>query len=127
MKTSLRYVVTTYKPRRIVHWQEIYYLPEIEKALQDWMGTPNKTISISCYHKDYHLLPKTAMCSSVVINMDKLKVTYGVVCTTNKNKYRNYSRIYSTVEDLVFSVINYLTICQETKMTYSDILTSGEN
>ena len=127
MKTSLRYVVTTYKPYRKLHWQEIYYLPEIEKALHSWIGAPNKTISIISHYKDHHLLSKTAMSAGVDINISKLKVTYGVVCTTNKNKYRNYSRIYSTVEDLVFSVINYLTICQETKMTYSDILTSGEN
>ena len=36
-------------------------------------------------------------------------------------------RTYSCLDDLLFSVLNYLTTTQETTMTYKDILTSGEN
>ena len=118
MKDTTRFVVTCYKKHNKLNWQEHYPLPVVEAALATWCNFPNETIAIRTYYKDL---------AAADINLKKLTVKYKVVLTTNKNKYRTYKITYACLEDLIFSVINYLTITQETKMTYRDILTSGEN
>ena len=124
MKDTIRFVVTCYKKHNKLNWQEYYPLPVAKAALAAWCNFPNETIAIRTYYKDLELLPMPAAAD---INLKKLTVQYKVVLTTNKNKYRTYKVTYACLEDLIFSVINYLTITQETKMTYLDILTSGEN
>ena len=127
MKDTISFVVSCYKKHNKLHWQEHYPLPVVEDALAAWCNFPNETVAIRTYYKDLELLPVSAMPAAADINLKKLTVRYEVVLTTNKNKYRTYKVTYACLEDLIFSVINYLTITQETKMTYRDILTSGEN
>ena len=127
MKSTINLVVTCYKKRQQVHWQQKYPLTIIEEELAVWCTSPNETISIRTFYQDAWLLPDAAMSSAVDINLKKLTVVYQVRLVANKYKYRNYSVTYSAIEDLVFSVMNYLSITQETTMTYADILTSGEN
>ena len=125
MKTPINFVVTCYKKHKKLHWQQKYPLIVIEDALTAWCNFPNETIAIRTFYPDEKLLP--AMPAAVDINLKKLTAKYKVRLTTNKDKYRTYKITYACLEDLIFSVINYLTITQETKMTYLDILTSGEN
>ena len=127
MRDTIRFVVTCFKKHNKPHWQEHYPLTVIEDALAAWCSFPNETIAIRTFYHDEKLLPATAMSSAADINLKKLTVKYKVRLTTNKNKYRTYEITYACLEDLIFGVINYLTITQETKMTYLDILTSGEN
>ena len=126
-KDTIRYVVTCYKKRNNLHWQEKYPLTVIEDCLDAWCNIPNETIAIRTYYMDKNLLPNNAMSAAVDINIKKLTANYKVTLSTNKNKYRNYKVTYSCIEDLLYSVINYISITQETKMSYKDILTSGEN
>ena len=127
MKDTIRFVVTCYKKHNKLNWQEYYPLPVIRTTLDTWCNFPNETVAIRTYYKDLELFPVGAMPAAADINLKKLTVKYKVTLTTNKNKYRTYKVTYACLEDLIFSVINYLTITQETKMTYLDILTSGEN
>lgn len=127
MKSTINHVISCYKQRQQLHWRQKYPLTIIEEELSAWCTTPTETISIRTFYKDALVLPDDAMSSSVDINIKKLTVVYKVRLVANKCKYRNYKVSYSTIEDLVFSVMNYLTITLETKMTYVDILTSREN
>ena len=130
MKSTINLVVTCYKKRQQLHWQQKYPLTVIEEKLSAWCTLPNETISIRTFYQDAWLLPDAAMSSAVDINLKKLTAVYRVRLVANKGNYRsyrNYKVTYSNIEDLVFSVMNYLTITQDTTMTYSDILTSGEN
>ena len=127
MKNTIQLVVTCYKRRKQLHWQQKYPLTIVEEELSAWCTLPNETISIRTFYQDDWLLPEDAMPSAVDINLKKLTVVYRVRLVANKYGYRNYSVTYSTIEDLVFSVMNYLSITQETTMTYAVILTSGEN
>lgn len=127
MKSIINHVVTCYNKRQQLHWQHNYPLTIIEEELSVWCTQPTETISIRTYYRDAWVLPEDAMSSAVDINLKKLTVVYKVRLVANKYKYRNYKVTYFTIEDLVFSVMNYLTITQETTMIYADILTSGEN
>ena len=127
MKNTINLVVTCYKKRQQLHWQQQYPLTIIEEELAVWCTLPNETISIRTFYQDAWLLPDDAMSSAVDINLKKLTVVYKVRLVANKDNYRNYKVTYYTMEDLVFSVMNYLSITQDTTMTYADILTSGEN
>ena len=127
MKDTIRFVVTCYKKHNKLNCQEYYPLPVIRTTLDTWCNFPNETVAIRTYYKDLELFPVGAMPAAADINLKKLSVKYKVTLTTNKNKYRTYKIPYACLEDLIFSVITYLTITQETKMTYLDILTSGEN
>ena len=127
MKSTINLVVTCYKKHKKLHWQQKYPLIVIEEELSAWCTLPNETISIRTFYQDAWLLPDDAMSSAVDINLKKLTVVYKVTLTSNKSKYRNYKVTYTCLGDLLYSVINYLTITQETKMTYKDILTAGEN
>lgn len=122
LKDTIRYVVTCYKKRNNLHWQEKYPLRVIEDCLLDaWCNTPNETIAIRTYYMDVHLLTNNTMSAAVDINIKKLTAKYKVTLSTNKNKYRNYKVTYSCIEDLLYSVINYLSITQETKMSYKNL------
>ena len=124
MKQEINLVVTCYTKRKKLHWQKLYPLSIIKKFLPIWCIIPTETIAIHTYYKDTHLLPTSAMPSGIDINLKKLSVTYSVALATNPKKYRNIKVTYSCLDDLLSSVLNYLTVTQETKMTYKDI---GEN
>ena len=127
MNKDITFVVTCYTKRKELHWQELYSLPAIETFLYIWCLAPSETISIHTYYKDTHILPVGAMPSAVDIDLKKLSVKYSVALVANNKKYRNIKLTYSCLEDLLFSVLNYLATTQETTMIYSDLLTSGEN
>ena len=127
MKQETNFVVTYWDKHNKLQGQKILPLSTIETSLSIWCNAPNKTISIRTYYKDVPSLPAGAMLSAVDIDMKKLSVSYTVVLVTDNNSYGKIHRTYSCLEDLLFSVLNYLTTTQETKVTYKDILTSGEN
>ena len=122
MKQEINLVVTCYAKRKKLQWQKQYPLSTIETSLSTWCNAPTETISIRTYYKDAHLLPVDAMPSAVDINLKELSVRYSVVSVTNNKMYRNITVMYSCLDDLLFSVLNYLTTTQETKMTYKDML-----
>ena len=127
MKQETNFVITCYTKHNKLHWNKLFPLSTIETCLAAWCIIPTETISIRTYHKDVHLLPAGAMQSAVDIDMKKLSVRYKVALVANNKKYRNIHRTYSCLEDLLCGVRNYLATTQETKMTYKDIPTSGEN
>ena len=127
MKKETNFVVTYYDKRNKFQGQKIFPFSTMETCLSAWFPYESETISIYTYYKDVHLLPAGAMPSAVDINWKKLSVRYNVVLVTNNKRYRNIHRTYSCVDDLLCSVLNYLATTQETRMTYKDILTSGEN
>ena len=127
MKQETNFVVCCYTKHNKLHWKKLFPLSTIETFLPIWCIIPTETISIYTYYKDAHLLPADAMPSAVDIDMKKLSVSYQVALVANNKKYKNTKVTYSCLDDLLFSVLNYLTTTQETKMTYKDILTSGEN
>ena len=127
MKQETNFVVTYWDKRKKLQGQKLFPLSIIKIYSSPWCIAPIEVISIHTYYKDVHLLPAGAMPSAVHINLKKLSVKYTVVLVTNNKRYRNIHVTYSCLDDLLFSVLNYLTIAQETKVTYKDILTSGEN
>ena len=127
MNQDIRYVLCAFNPRAEYCGTELHTLPTLRTALPFLVSTNLREVSIRTYYKDHGLLSKEAGYAGADIDIKKLKVTYSVSCVANRHKYRNYKVTYATLEDLVFSVLNYIEISQETKMTYSDILTSGEN
>lgn len=127
MNKEIKLVVCCYTKHNKLHLMEILPLSAIKNFLPIWCSIPTKTISIYTYYQDAHLLPAGAMQSAVDIDMKKLSVRYKVALVANNKKYRNTKVTYSCLEDLLCSVRNYLATTQETKMTYKDILTSGEN
>ena len=127
MKKETNFVVCCYTKHNKLHWKKLFPLSTIETCLPIWCIIPTETIAIYTYYKDAHLLPAGAMPSAVDIDMKKLSVSYTVVLVTDNNSYGKIHITYSCLEDLLFSVLNYLTTTQETKVTYKDILTSGEN
>ena len=127
MNKEIKLVVCCYTKHNKLHLMEILPLSAIKNFLPIWCSIPTKTISICTYYKDEHLLPAGAMQSAVDIDMKKLSVRYKVALVANNKKYRNTKVTYSCLDDLLCSVRNYLATTQETKMTYKDILTSGEN
>ena len=127
MKQETNFVVCCYTKHNKLHWKKLFPLSTIETFLPIWCIIPTETISIYTYYKDVHLLSADAMPSAVDIDMKKLSVSYQVALVANNKKYKNTKVTYSCLDDLLFSVLNYLTTTQETKMTYKDILTSGEN
>ena len=127
MKKEINFVVCCYAKHNKLHGKKLFPFSTIKNFLPIWCTTPTETISIRTYYQDAHLLPDDAMPSAVDINLKKLTVAYKVRLVANKYKYRNYKVTYSCLEDLVYSVMNYLDITQETTMVHSDILTSGEN
>ena len=127
MKQETNFVVTYWDKRNKFQGQKVFPLSTIETCLSAGCNAPSETIAIYTYYKDVYLLPAGAMPSAVDINLKKLSVRYEVVLVANNKKYRNVHVTYSCLEDLLFSVLNYLTTTQETKVTYKDILTSGEN
>ena len=127
MKQETNFVVCCYTKHNKLHWKKLFPLSTIETFLPIWCIIPTETISIYTYYKDVHLLSADAMPSAVDIDMKKLSVSYQVALVANNKKYKNTKVTYSCLDDLLFSVLNYLTTTQETTMTYKDILTSGEN
>ena len=127
MKKETNFVVCCYTKQKKPHWKKLFPLSTIKNFLPIWCIIPTETISIRTYYKDVHSLPAGAMLSAVDINLKKLSVRYTVVLVTNNKRYRNVHVTYSCLDDLLASVLNYLTTTQETKVTYKDILTSGEN
>ena len=130
MKQEITFVVCCYTEHNKLQWKELNPLSTIEKYLPIWCIPAQyltKTISIHTYYKDTYLLPVGAMPSAVDIDLKKLSVKYQVALVANNKKYRNIKLTYSCLEDLLFSVLNYLATTQETTMIYSDLLTSGEN
>ena len=130
---NMRYVVAVYLNRRAMTKLDgkkslrIVPFSGIEKYLTALPHFPAKIMTIRFYYKDLHLLQTYVTPADLIIDIPKLKVSYAVSCVKNARVLRNYSVTYSTMEDLVFSVMNYLSITQDTTMTYADILTSGEN
>ena len=124
MKKEINFVVCCYTEHNELHWKKLFPLSTIETFLPIWCIIPTETISIYTYYKDAHL---AAMPSAVDIDMKKLSVTYQVALVANNKEYENTKVTYSCLDDLIFSVLNYLATTQETTMIYSDILTSGEN
>ena len=127
MNKEIKLVVCCYTKHNKLHWRKLFPLSTIKNFLPIWCIMPTKTISIFTYYKDEHLLPVAAMTSIVEIDVKKLSVRYKVALVANNKKYRNIHVTYSCLEDLLCSVLHYLATTQETKMTYKDILTSGEN
>ena len=127
MKKEMNFVVCCYTKHKKPHWRELFPLSTIKNFLPIWCIIPTETISIRTYYKDTHLRPAGAMPSAVDIDLKKLSVIYQVALVANNKKYKNTKRTYSFLEDLLYSVLNYLATTQETTMTYKDILTSGEN
>ena len=127
MKHETNFVVTYWDKRNKFQGQKIFPLSTIETCLSAGFPDESETIAIYTWYKDVHLLPAGAMLSAVDINLKKLSVRYQVALVANNKKYKNIHVTYSCLEDLLFSVLNYLTTTQETKVTYKDILTSGEN
>ena len=124
MKKEINFVVCCYTEHNELHWKKLFPLSTIEAFLPIWCHIPTETISIYTYYKDAHL---SAMPSAVDIDMKKLSVTYQVALVANNKEYENTKVTYSCLDDLIFSVLNYLATTQETTMIYSDILPSGEN
>lgn len=127
MKKETNFVVTCWDKRNKLQWQKILPLSTIETCLSAWFPYESETVAIRTYYKDVHSLPAGAMPSAVDIDMKKLSVRYQVALVANNKKYKNTKLTYSCLDDLLFSVLNYLTTTQETKMTYKDISTSGKN
>ena len=127
MKQETNFVVTYWDKHNKLQGQKMLPLSTIETCLPIWCNAPNETISIRTYYKDVLSLPAGAMLSAVDIDMKKLSVRYQVALVANNKKCKNTKLTYSCVEDLLFSVLNYLATTQETKVTYKDILTSGKN
>ena len=127
MKQEINFVVTCYDKRNNMQGQKIFPLSTMETCLSAWFPYESETFSIYTYYKDVHLLPAGAMTSAVDIYWKKLSVRYNVVLVANNKKYKNIHVTYSCLDDLLRGVLNYLATTQETKMTYKDILTSGEN
>ena len=127
MKKEINFVVTYWDKHDKFQGQKLFPLSTIETCLSAGFPYESETLAIDTYYKDVHLLPAGAMPSAVHINLKKLSVKYQVVLVTNNKKYRNIHITYSCLDDLLFSVLNYLTTTQKTTMTYKDILTSGEN
>ena len=120
----ISYVVTCYKRHNQLHWQALYPLDVIRDALDCWAVEPNRTIAI---RTDYRaILPKAAMPSAVDINLTKLSVKYKVVLKTNSSKYGSRIITYPNLENLLYSVLNYLEVSRVTKMTRDDILENGD-
>ena len=124
MKKEINFVVCCYTKHNKLHWKKLFPLSTIKNFLPIWCLIPTETISIYTYYKD---APVAAMPSAVDIDMKKLSVSYQVALVANNKKYKNTKVTYSYLDDLLFSVLNYLATTQETTMIYSDILTSGEN
>ena len=118
------YVVTCFKTRKQLHWQALYLLDVIQDALSLWAVEPNKTIAIRTNYRA--ILPNAAMPSAVDINLTKLSVRYAVVLKTNSSKYGSKIVTYPNLENLLYSVLNYLEVSRVTKMTRDDILENGE-
>ena len=127
MKKETNFVVCCYTKQKKPHWKKLFPLSTIKNFLPIWCIIPTETISIRTYYKDVHSLPAGAMPSAVDIDLKKLSVIYQVALVANNKKYKNTKRTYSCLDDLLASVIHYLTTTQETKVTYKDILTSGKN
>ena len=127
MKQDTNFVITCYDKHNKMQGQKVFPLSTIETCLSAWFPYESETFSIYTYYKDVHVLPAGAMPSAVDINWKKLSVRYEVVLVANNKRYRNIHRTYSCLEDLLCGVRNYLATTQETKMTYKDIPTSGEN
>ena len=127
MKQETNFVVTCWDKRDKLQGQKVFPFSTIKNSLSAWFPYESATVAIYTYYKDVHSLPAGAMTSAVHINLKKLSVRYTVVLVTNNKRYRNIHRTYSCLDDLLCGVLNYLATTQETKMTYKDILTSGEN
>lgn len=120
----LSHVVTCYKKHNQLHWQSLRTFGEIQSRLSLWAVEPNRTIAIRTYSSGS--LPNAAMCCSAVINLTKLSVRYAVVLKTNSNKYGTKIVTYPNLENLLYSVLNYLEVSGKTKMTRDDILENGD-
>ena len=127
MNQDIRYVLATYSTRTKCSGQEFHTVPTLRTALPLLDSTKLHNVSIRTYYKDHKLLPREAGYVGVDIAIKKLKVTYSVRCVRKRYAYRNYNVTYATLEDLIYSVLNYIELSQVTTMTYADILTSGEN
>ena len=121
MKKEMNFVVCCYTKHKKPHWKKLFPLSTIKNFLPIWCIPPTETISIRTYYKDTHLLPVAAMPSAVDIDLKKLSVSYKVALVANNKKYKNTKRTYSCLEDLLYSVLNYLATTQETTMTYKDL------
>ena len=127
MKKEINFVVCCYTKHNKLHCSKLVPLSTIKNFLPIWCSIPTDTISIHTYYKDAHLLPVDAMPSALDIDMKKLSVRYQVALVANNKKYKNTKVTYSCLDDLLYSVLNYLATTQETTMIYSDVLASGEN
>ena len=121
MKKEMNFVVCCYTKHKKPHWKNLFPLSAIKNFLPFWCIIPTETISIRTYYKDAHLLPAGAMPSAVDIDLKKLSVRYLVVLVANNKEYRNIHITYSCLDDLLYSVLNYLATTQETTMTYKDL------
>ena len=121
----ISYVVTCYKRHNQLHWQALYPLDVIQDGLDCWAVEPNKTIAIRINYRA--ILPNAVMPSAVDINLTKLSVKYKVVLKTNSSKYGSKIVTYPDLENLLYSVLNYLEVSGKTKMTRDDILENGVN
>ena len=122
MKQETNFVVTCWDKRDKLQGQKIFPLSTIKNSLSAWFPYESETVAIYTYYKDEHLLPAGAMISAVDIDMKKLSVRYQITLVANYKNYRYIRRTYSCLDDLLCSVLNYLTAAQENKMTYKDIL-----
>ena len=127
MKQETNFVVICYAKHKKLQVLKLLPISAIKTCLSTWSSLHYETITICTSARYIHLLPEDAMPSDADINLKKLSVKYSVVLVTNPEKYRNIHVTYSCLDDLLFSVLNYLTTTQKTKVTYKDILTSGEN
>ena len=119
------YVVTCYKKHNQLNWQSLRTFGAVQSRLSLWAVEPNRTIAIRTNYRA--ILPNAAMPSAVDINLTKLSVKYTVVLKTNSNRYGTKKVTYSNLEDLLYSVLNYLEVSGKTKMTRDDILVKGVN
>ena len=122
MTQTISYVVTCYKKHNQLHWQALYPLDVIQDGLGCWAVEPNKIIAIRIYYRAIAAMP-----SAVDINLTKLSVKYKVVLKTNSSKYGSKIVTYPNLENLLYSVLNYLEVSGKTKMTRDDILENGVN
>ena len=122
MTQTISYVVTCYKKHNQLHWQALYPLDVIQDGLDCWAVEPNKIIAIRIYYRAIAAMP-----SAVDINLTKLSVKYNVVLKTNSSKYGSKIVTYPNLENLLYSVLNYLEVSGKTKMTRDDILENGVN
>ena len=127
MNQDIRYVLSAYSTRTKRCGQEFHAIPTLRTALTLLVTTKLRNVVIRTHYKDQELLPKEAGYVGVDIAIKNRKVTYSVRHIKNKYAYRNYNVTYDTIEDLIYSVLNYIELSQGTTMTYADILTSGEN